>query len=136
LISLDIDRKYVSDLLGFSKVQNNVLYVQNSRGKNEALVLSSLMNIMLDLNKIKIASDLILFSMHEFGYFELPKEFCTGSSIMPQKKNPDVLELLRAKSKVVESLYFQVTGIVQNLQSGYNRDFQLTKKLLMKFLSV
>ena len=133
-VSLDIDRKYVSDLLGFSKVQNNVLYVQKSRGKNEALVLSSLMNIMMDMNKI--ASDLILFSMQEFGYFELPKEFCTGSSIMPQKKNPDVLELLRAKSKIVESLYFQVTGIVQNLQSGYNRDFQLTKKPLIDGIEI
>ncbi|MBN2367683.1 argininosuccinate lyase [Candidatus Woesearchaeota archaeon] len=133
-VSLDIDRQFVSDLLGFSKVQTNVIYVQNSRGKNEAVVLSALMNIMLDINKIAV--DLILFSMQEFGYFELPKEYCTGSSIMPQKKNPDVLELLRAKSHVFQSLHQQVVGIIQSLPSGYNRDFQLTKKPLIEGMEI
>jgi argininosuccinate lyase len=81
---------------------------------------------MLDLNKI--ASDLIVFSMPEFGYFELPKEFCTGSSIMPQKKNPDILELIRTEYHVVVSYEFQIKNIISNLLSGYNRDLQLTKK--------
>ena len=85
---------------------------------------------MLDLNKI--ASDLMLFSMPEIGYFELPDELCTGSSIMPQKKNPDILELVRAKSHIVQSLHFQVVSLLQNLPSGYNRDFQLTKKPMME----
>ena len=129
-VPLNIDRKYVSDLLGFEKPQNNVLYAQNSRGKIESIVLSALTQIMIDLGKL--STDLILFSTPEFGYFELPKEFCTGSSIMPQKKNPDVLELARAKVSVVESCLFEVNGIIKNIISGYNRDFQLTKEPLMK----
>jgi len=88
---------------------------------------------MLDLNKI--ASDLILFSMSEFGYVELPDEFCTGSSIMPQKKNPDVLELLRAKYHVVSSYEFQVSRLTSDLISGYNRDIQLTKEPVMNGFS-
>jgi len=70
--------------------------------------------------------------MDEFGYFNLPDEFCTGSSIMPHKKNPDVLELVRAKSAVINSYYFRVIEIVKGLHSGYNRDLQLTKEPLIK----
>ena len=80
----------------------------------------------------KIANDLIMFSMPEFGYFSLPDKFCTGSSIMPQKKNPDVLELVRAKSAIVSSLVYQINLMTGKLMSGYNRDFQLTKKPLIK----
>jgi argininosuccinate lyase len=132
--SIDIDRQYTSDLLGFSKLQNNVVFVQNSRGKNEALVLSSLMNIMLDLNKI--STDLMIFSMPQFGFFYLPKEFTTGSSIMPQKKNPDVLELIRGKSNIMQGLHNQLVNVIQNLPSGYNRDFQLIKEPLMKGIEI
>ena len=89
---------------------------------------------MLDLNKI--ASDLILFSADEFGFVELPIEFCTGSSIMPQKKNPDVLELLRVKYHIVSSYEFQVSSISSNLISGYNRDIQLTKEPVMKSFAI
>ena len=85
---------------------------------------------MFTLNKL--ASDLILFSMQEFGYFEIPKEFTTGSSIMPQKKNPDVLELVRAKYSIVLGYEFQVKNLISNLISGYHRDFQLIKEPFMK----
>jgi len=129
-LPIKVDREYTAKLLGFEKVQNNPIYVQNSRGKFESTILHALTQIMLDINKI--ASDLIIFSMPEFGYFELPREFCTGSSIMPQKKNPDVLELLRAKYHVVVSCEFQVKNIISNLLSGYNRDIQLTKGPTMK----
>ena len=129
-VSLPIDRQFVSDLLGFGKVQNNVIYVQNSRGKVESIILSALTQIMLDLGKL--ANDLILFSTVEFGYFSIPKEFCSGSSIMPQKLNPCVLELVRAKASVIESYMFQLNSIIKNLFSGYNRDLQLTKEPLMK----
>jgi argininosuccinate lyase len=132
-VPLNIDRGYTAELLGFSRVQH-LTHVQNSRGKNEALVLNSMMQVMLDLNKM--ATDLIMFSMPEFSYFELPEEFCTGSSIMPQKKNPDVLELVRAKSHVVSSLHSQVISVIQNLPSGYSRDFQLTKKPLMEGIDI
>ena len=128
-VPLDIDRKFTAKELGFSRVQENPIYAQNSRGKFEISIMHMVSQIMLDLNKI--ASDLILFSMAEFGYVELPDEFCTGSSIMPQKKNPDVLELLRAKYHVVSSYEFQVSRISSDLISGYNRDVQLTKKPVM-----
>lgn len=133
-LPLDIDRSFTAELLGFKRIQENPIYVQNSRGKFEATLLYALSQIMLDLNKI--ASDLILFSLPEIGYFELPKEFCTGSSIMPQKQNPDVLELLRAKYHVVVSNEFQVKNIIGNLLSGYNRDLQLTKKPTMQGLEI
>lgn len=125
-LPIKVDRKMTAELLGFSKIQNNPIYVQNSRGKFEASILHVLENIMFDVNKI--ASDLMLFSMAEFGYFKLPTEFCTGSSIMPNKKNPDVLELLRAKYYKVLSYEFQIKTIIGNLITGYNRDLQLTKE--------
>ena len=125
-----IDKKITTAILGFGKIQDNPIYCQNSRGKIESFTLSALSHIMLTLNKL--ASDLILFSMPEFDYFSLPKEFCTGSSIMPQKKNPDVLELVRAKTSVVEACVFQINSIYKNLISGYNRDLQLTKEPLIK----
>ena len=74
--------------------------------------------------------------MDEFGYISLPKEFCTGSSIMPQKKNPDVLELIRAKTSVVQAQYFLVQSIVSKLISGYNRDLQLTKKPMIESFQI
>jgi argininosuccinate lyase len=133
-VPLDIDMEFTAKELAFSRVQYNPIYAQNSRGKFEISILHILSQIMLDLNKI--ASDLILFSADEFGFVEVPIEFCTGSSIMPQKKNPDVLELLRAKYHVVSSYEFQVSGITSNLISGYNRDIQLTKEPVMKSFAI
>ncbi|MBT4281924.1 MAG: argininosuccinate lyase [Candidatus Marinimicrobia bacterium] len=133
-VPLNIDRKFTAEELQFSRVQENPIYTQYSRGKFEITILHILSQIMLDLNKI--ASDLILFSMPEFGYVKLPDEFCTGSSIMPQKKNPDVLELLRAKYHIVSSYEFQVSRLTSNLISGYNRDMQLTKEPIMNGFSV
>ncbi len=124
-VPLPLDREMTSSLLGFKKVQRNVLYANNSRGKIEAVVLDSVDQLMLSLSKQ--AEDLILYSMPEFGYFSLPPELCTGSSIMPQKKNPDLLELIRAKSAMVTGLTVQVKGVIRALPSGYNRDFQETK---------
>lgn len=129
-VALDIDRQYVADLLGFEKVQNNVLYANNSRGKFEAVILNALVQIMNDL--AKIATDVIIFSAPEFGYLSLPEKFCPGSSLMPQKRNPCPLELIRAKSATLQSYLFQVLEIVRALPSGYNRDFQETKRPLMQ----
>lgn len=128
-VSLPIDRQYCADLLGFHSVQNNVLYANNSRGKFEGVVLHALVQIMNDLSKI--ASDMIIFSTPEFGYLTLPEKFCPGSSLMPQKRNPCPLELIRAKSATLQSLLFQVLEIVRSLPSGYNRDFQETKRPIM-----
>jgi len=129
-LPIKVDRSYTAKLLGFKKVQKNPIYVQNSRGKFEATILHTLSQIMFDLNKI--ASDLIIFSLPEIGYFEIPEELCTGSSIMPQKRNPDALELLRAKYYIVDSYEFQIKNIIGNLLSGYNRDLQLTKEPVIK----
>lgn len=132
-VNLPIDRQLVSNLLGFSKVQNNVLYVANSRGKFESLVLEAAVSIMIDLSKL--STDLIVFSAPEFDYVTLPDNMCTGSSLMPQKKNPDVLELVRAKSSQVISNLLQTIEIIKGLPSGYNRDLQETKKPLIEGLA-
>jgi argininosuccinate lyase len=125
-VSLPINREMVAHLLGFSKVQNNVLYVNNSRGKYESIVLDAIEQVSLTLGKL--AQDTIFFSLPELGYFSLPQELCTGSSIMPQKKNPDGLELVRAKAGTVSGYAAQVKNIIRSLPSGYNRDFQETKR--------
>jgi len=131
-VALPLDRKMTADLLGFEKVQNNVLYVNNSRGKVESVILSALVQIMHDLSKL--SGDLILFSIPEFGYFTLPEKYCPGSSIMPQKRNPGPLELIRARSAVVQSYLNAVLEIIRTLPSGYNRDLQETKEPLMRGL--
>ncbi len=133
-LPLKANRKLTAKLLGFKKIQKNPIYVQNSRGKFEASLLNALNQIMFDLNKM--SSDLILFSMEELGYFELAKEICTGSSIMPHKKNPDVLEVLRAKYHQCLSYEFQLKTVISNLPSGYNRDLQLTKEPLIKTIEI
>jgi argininosuccinate lyase len=125
-VPIALDREMTAGLMGFSKVQNNVLYVNNSRGKFESLIIDSLDHIVLTLSKM--AQDLILFSLPEFGYFSLPPELCSGSSIMPQKKNPDGLELLRAKSASLSAYGIQIKNIIRSLPTGYNRDFQEVKE--------
>lgn len=124
-IPLDIDRKLTTKLLGFTTPQENSLSTISSRGKDESLVAYVCNQIMLDLGKL--AQDLILFSMKEFNFVELPNEYCTGSSIMPQKKNPDVLELLKGKCAKASANLFQIITAMKNLPSGYNRDLQETK---------
>ena len=125
-VPLPLDREMTAALLGFSRVQNNVLYVANARGTTDAWLLTLIEHIGLTLSRF--AQDLILFSLPEFGYFSLPPELCSGSSIMPQKKNPDALELLRAKSATLSHYAGQVRDIVRCLPSGYNRDVQETKE--------
>lgn len=128
-LPIQIDKEMTAELLGFNNVHNNPLYAQNSRGKFESIILNGLTQIMLDLNKI--AMDILLFSTFEYAYMELSEKVCTGSSIMPHKKNPDVLELIRAKYHQILSYEFEVKSIISNLPSGYNRDLQLTKKPVM-----
>ena len=131
---IDVDSELTAKELGFSKVQENSLYVQLSRGKFEGILMSVCDAILYDLNKL--ASDLLLFSMSEFNFVSLPDDFLTGSSIMPQKKNYDVLELVRAKYHLVLGYEFQVKSLIGDLISGYNRDMQLTKEPIMKSLEI
>ncbi len=133
-VPLPIDRQLVSDLLGFSRPIHNVLYANNTRGKIEYVILSVLAGVMGSLSRL--AQDLILWSMPEFGYFTLPSGFCTGSSIMPQKRNPDVLELVRARAAVVASGAALVSELIRAAPSGYNRDVQEAKGAFIKGLAI
>ena len=125
--TLDIDREMTAELLGFNAVQENPIYAVGSRGKQELMLIQALNHVMLDLQKL--SEDMINFSEDQ-EIFILPDKFCTGSSIMPQKRNPDVLELIRAKAEEVNSHESAVRGIIAKLPSGYNRDTQATKKHL------
>lgn len=125
-VPIPIDRRRVAELLGFPTPCGNVLNAANMRGKLESIILGAMSQAMLTLSRL--AQDLILFSMPEFGYFRLPPDCCTGSSIMPQKNNPDVLELLRARTAVLQSHAGTVFNIVQSSPSGYNRDLQEAKE--------
>src|SRR6266704_1586703 len=133
-VPIDIDRQYCADLLGFSHVQNNVIYVQNSRGKIEAAIVQALAQTMLDLSKL--AQDILLFTTVEYGFFQMPQELCTGSSIMPQKRNLGVMELVRARTQTMLALQQQILGIVSGLPSGYNMDYQETKRPFMEALDI
>ena len=131
---LNIDKSYSAKLMGFSKAIENPIYAQFTRSKFEPAVMHLCSQIMLTLNKL--ASDLVLFSTPEFGFVTLPGAFCTGSSIMPQKKNPDVLELVRGKYHVVLGEEFKALSLAGNLISGYNRDAQLAKGPLFACLDI
>jgi argininosuccinate lyase len=132
-IPLPLDRHMTTVELGFAKIMENPIYAQNSRAKFEGFVLSLLTNIMADINKV--ASDLIFFTMPELEFFTLPDEFMTGSSIMPQKKNPDVFELLRGKYHELLGYELQVRNTTINLISGYHREIQLTKEPVIRGFS-
>ena len=133
-VPLPVDRQLTARLLGFARPHHNVFHASNARGKNEAVMLAACGQIMVSLSRL--AEDLILFSMPEFGYFVLPPELCTGSSIMPQKYNPDVLELIRAKAAVVLGYGTAANTILKAMPGGYNRDLQETKELYMEGLRV
>ncbi|MBW2524786.1 MAG: argininosuccinate lyase [Deltaproteobacteria bacterium] len=129
---LDVDRQTTTAALGFDRTTESPLYAQLGRGKLEAALLHACSQILLSLNRL--ASDLILFSMTELGFVVLPDELCTGSSIMPQKKNPDVLELVRGSYHVVLAEQHKLQSLVGNLMSGYHRDGQLGKEPLFASL--
>ncbi len=133
-VNLPLNRPLVAKLLGFAKVQNNSLYNQNSRGKIESIVLFSFLQIVLDISKL--ASDLLLFTTSEFNFFKISPKLFSGSSIMPQKKNLDIAELLRSKIHTINGYFSQVIQTVINLPSGYNRDLQDTKKPYMEAIEL
>lgn len=132
-VPLPIDRALTARLLGFGDIHHNVLHASNTRGKCESIILSALAQVMLTLSRL--AQDLMLYTMPEFGYFTLPADYCTGSSIMPQKNNPDVLELLRARAIRVIADASTAAQITAALPSGYSRDLQETKALLLNGLT-
>ena len=127
---LELPREAVARRLGFRAVQTHVTAVQLSRGKLELHAAHALVQVAATINRL--ASDLVLFSTAEFGFVTLPDAYCTGSSIMPQKKNPDVLELARASyHRLIAEMQVLLT-LPANLPSGYHRDLQLTKAATLR----
>ncbi len=133
-VPLPLDRARTTRLLGFSRTIHNCFGASMARGECEAALLSALAQLMAVLSRF--AEDLILFSMPEFAYFRLPREYCTGSSIMPQKFNPDVLELVRSKAAQTLGLQTAAISLLHAMPGGYNRDLQDCKWLYMKGLSI
>ena len=128
--TLGLDRKFTTKELNFKRVQKNPMYCGFSRGKFENIILQGVESVMFDIGKI--ASDLLLFTTKEFDFFSLPDSFRTGSSIMPKKKNYDVLELIRGNIAIFNGYQHQIENVIKNLPTGYNRDFQLTKEPYIK----
>jgi argininosuccinate lyase len=127
---LPIDRHDTMRRLGFPANHEPVTAVQLSRGKAESQVLFEIVLLMTDLGRL--ASDLMLFYTQEFAYVRLPDEFTTGSSIMPQKRNPDVFELVRGRTASAQACLHEALGVVAKLTSGYHRDLQLIKVPLFR----
>ena len=127
--SFPLDRTLTTDLLGFDSMNYNVVYAQMGRGKMERNVGFALATVAGTLSKM--AFDACLFNSQNFNFIRLPKECTTGSSIMPHKKNPDVFELIRAKSNKLQGLPQQIMLIMNNLPAGYFRDLQLIKEVFL-----
>jgi argininosuccinate lyase len=131
---LALDRNATARALGFTSVQTPVTSVQLSRGKAESQLLLEIALLMQDLGRF--AADVLLFYTQEFGFVELPDAFTTGSSIMPQKRNPDVFELIRGRSATANACLTEALGICAKLPSGYQRDLQLLKPPLFRGIDV
>ena len=127
--SFPLNRQMTTDLLGFDSMNYNVIYAQMGRGKMERSVSFALASIAATLSKL--AFDGCMFNSQNFGFIKLPDECTTGSSIMPHKKNPDVFELTRAKCNKIQNLPQQISSIINNLPSGYFRDYQIIKEVFL-----
>jgi argininosuccinate lyase len=128
-VNMDLPRDFTSAQLGFSRTQQIATYVQLSRGKFEIIALDALLSAMGDLRRL--AWDLSLFSSTEFGFVQLPTEYQTGSSLMPNKRNPDLIELLRASYATVSAARLEIEQLL-SLPSGYHRDLQFSKAPLLR----
>ena len=123
-----LNRSMTTQLLDFPALNINSVYAQMSRGKTEKLVSFGLSSIAATLSKLSM--DCCLYLNQNFGFITFPAELTTGSSIMPHKKNPDVFELIRARSNRIQAIPNELTILINNLPSGYHRDLQLTKEIL------
>jgi argininosuccinate lyase len=127
-VNLPIKRDISTKELGFKRKQLNSLYVQNSRGKFELELIGALKQPMLDVRKF--SWDMSMFLTQEFNLLTIPSKYLTGSSIMPNKSNPDVIEIMRANYSVIAGYYSELENLI-SLPSGYHRDLQLTKRSLI-----
>ena len=132
-VNLPLDRDGVAADLGFKRLQVNPLAVQNSRGKYELMALQAALHVMQDVRRL--TWDLSLFTSAEFDFVDLPQQYTTGSSIMPNKRNQDVVELLRGRAATLEGAVAEIQSLI-SLPSGYQRDLQLTKSPLIRGLQV
>jgi argininosuccinate lyase len=123
-VNLKLDREHTTQALGFARMQVSPIYAQLSRGKFEMAVLEAIAGALLDVRRL--AWDLSLFTTAEFDFVKLPSEYTTGSSIMPNKRNPDVVELLRASYASVAAARTEIEQLL-SLPSGYQRDLQFSK---------
>eukprot|EP01067_Filipodium_phascolosomae_P002013 Filipodium_phascolosomae@DN2262_c0_g1_i1.p1 len=131
---LKLDREETTDLLGFKRVQSEPMYCGMSRGLFEGVVLSQCLYVMQLCGKF--AADMMMFTQQETGFFSLPDQYVTGSSIMPQKKNYDLFEIMRGNVRIVSSRQQECVHISSGLGSGYHRDLQLTKKSLVEGVEI
>lgn len=127
--SFPIDRTMTTELLSFETMKYNVVAAQMSRGKLERSISYALASVAGTLSKF--SADVCLFMSQNFNFIGFPKELTTGSSIMPHKQNPDVFELMRAKCNQIQSLPVEISYMINNLTSGYHRDFQQLKESIM-----
>ncbi|WP_419212741.1 argininosuccinate lyase [Maribacter sp. X9] len=127
--SFDIDRSFTTKEMGFETMKYNVVAAQMSRGKAEKATAFGMANIAATLSKM--AMDICLYMSQNFNFISFPDELTTGSSIMPHKKNPDVFELVRGKCNKLQSIPNQLTMVINNLPSGYHRDLQLVKEIIV-----
>lgn len=126
--SFPIDREFTTSEMGFATLNKSAVYAQMTRGKSEKVTAIAISSIAHTISKFSY--DVCLYLSQNFAFISFPDELTTGSSIMPHKKNPDVFELLRAKSNILQGLPNQFTLLTNNLPSGYHRDMQLTKELI------
>jgi argininosuccinate lyase len=131
---LPLDREHTRASLDFASVHEPVTAVQLSRGKAEAQLVFEIHLLMQDLGRL--AADLILFCSQEFSYVALPNSMTTGSSIMPQKRNPDVFELVRGRAATTLGCLSEVLAVPAKLTSGYHRDLQLLKAPLFRAIDL
>lgn len=124
--SFPLDRTMTTHLLGFSDLHYNAINAQNSRGKTEKTISFALAGLASTLNRL--ASDICLYMNQHFAFIKFPDELTTGSSIMPHKKNPDVFELIRAKTNHLQSIPYVVSLQLTNMTTGYHRDLQILKE--------
>lgn len=126
--SFPLNRKMTTELLGFDDLNYNVVYAQMGRGKTERIVAQAIGNVAATLGKL--AMDLVLYLNPNFSFISFPDELTTGSSIMPHKKNPDVLEIIRARCNQLQSIANEISLVTTNLPSGYHRDMQVLKEII------
>jgi argininosuccinate lyase len=131
--TLPLNRKLTSELLEFDDLVYNSAYASLSRGKVEMAIASALASLAQTLSRFSM--DICLYMSAEFRFIDFPDEYVTGSSIMPQKRNPDVFELIRGRTNLIQTLPGKVAMLVSNLPSGYNRDLQLLKQIMFDAFS-